>query len=148
GIGRSRQCEYLMLLRSQATNQRPADRTGRPGDQDSHRPFSITAERSSAWPSVSFTDEGAASLLLVVLMRCAPWRSSKALPAVSMVRVPTARIGLRAATIPDLTAATRSHCRRDGTAILIAGDWVVHAEARGAPTREHRPSTTARPRAP
>src|SRR5262249_49181820 len=75
GIGRSRQCEYLMLLRSQATNQQPADRTRRPGDQDSHRSSSITAARSSAWPSMSFTDEGAASLLLVVLMRCPPWRS-------------------------------------------------------------------------
>jgi len=64
-----------MLLRSPATNQRPADRTGRPADEDSHRTSSITAARSSAWPSMSFTDEGAASLLLVVLIRCPPWRS-------------------------------------------------------------------------
>ena len=37
GIGRSRKCEYLMLVRSQATNQRPADRTARTGDQNSYR---------------------------------------------------------------------------------------------------------------
>src|SRR6516165_11760252 len=30
---------YLMLVRSQATNRRPADRTGRPGEQNSHRRF-------------------------------------------------------------------------------------------------------------
>src|SRR5262249_20885459 len=29
--------EYLMLVRSQATNQRPADCAARPGDQNSHR---------------------------------------------------------------------------------------------------------------
>src|SRR5262249_13211046 len=33
----SRKCEYLMLVRSQATNQRPPDRTARTGDQNSHR---------------------------------------------------------------------------------------------------------------
>src|SRR5262249_50702301 len=39
GIGQSRKCEYLMLVRPQATNQRPADRTG---DQNSH-PTSLSA---------------------------------------------------------------------------------------------------------
>ena len=37
GIGRSREREYLLPVRSQATNQRPADRTARTGDQNSHR---------------------------------------------------------------------------------------------------------------
>ena len=37
GIARLGQREYLMLIRSQATNQRSADRTARTGDQNSHR---------------------------------------------------------------------------------------------------------------
>jgi hypothetical protein len=40
GIARLGQGEYLMLIRSQATNQRSADRTARTartGDQNSHR---------------------------------------------------------------------------------------------------------------
>jgi hypothetical protein len=37
GTPRSRKCEYLMLVCSQATNQGSADRTARTGDQNSHR---------------------------------------------------------------------------------------------------------------
>jgi hypothetical protein len=37
GIARLGQREYLMLIRSQAKNQRSADRTARTGDQNSHR---------------------------------------------------------------------------------------------------------------
>src|SRR5262249_14143192 len=46
GIARLGQREYLMLIRSQATNQRPADRTARTGDQNSHGASFQAAARS------------------------------------------------------------------------------------------------------
>src|SRR5215470_5873262 len=48
GCGNARlgQREYLILIRSQTTNQRPADRTARTGDQNSHPASFQAASRS------------------------------------------------------------------------------------------------------
>jgi len=53
--------QYLMLVRSQATNHRPADRTGCAGDQNSHRVSPFTLLRDDFLMQCSTALSGAGS---------------------------------------------------------------------------------------